>query len=106
MFEDEEKKRILAAIGAKIEGKKIVAVDHLADAGSAEILDLTQMLMASLGKAQKDTPTRTTKEKTPATAPAVVTSLKDATAQRKGAKRAPKVAEPSTAPTPRARMKR
>ena len=104
MFEDEEKKRILAAIDAKIEGKNIVTVDHPEDAGGAEILDLTQMLMASLGKAGRVAPSRGVRGDSPA--PAVVTSLKDAAAGRKGAKRAPKAAEPASAPAPRTRAKK
>ncbi|MDN6888436.1 Ku protein, partial [Variovorax sp. CAN2819] len=51
MFEDEEKKRILEAIDAKIAGEEIIAAEHPEDGGgSAQVIDLTQMLMASLEK--------------------------------------------------------
>ncbi|MGJ7523347.1 Ku protein [Variovorax sp. LT1P1] len=103
MFEDEEKQRILAAIDAKIAGEKIVSVERQEDAGGAEILDLTQMLMASLNSTGTSPARGTSKAK--AAAPAVVTSLGDA-AVRRGAKRAPKTAEPAAAPAPRARMKK
>jgi DNA end-binding protein Ku len=102
LFEDEEKKRILAAIDAKIEGKKIVAVDHAEDAGGAEILDLTQMLLASLGSAGKTSTARASGKKG---GPAVVTSL-GAAAVRKGPKRAPKAAEPTPVAAPRTRLKK
>jgi DNA end-binding protein Ku len=89
MFEDEEKKRILAAIDAKIEGKQVVAVEHPEDAhGGAEVIDLTEMLRASLTRAAKPPAKRPAK---PAAAEEVVTPL--ASAQGKGAKRAPKVAK-------------
>ena len=105
MFEDEEKKRILAANDAKIEGKAIVSVEHAEDAGGgAEILDLTQMLLASLDKKSKAAPVSAT-SKGRAAAPAVVTSL-GAEAVRRGAKRAPKSADVASAPTPRTRMKK
>ena len=102
MFEDEEKKRILAAIDAKIEGKKIVAVSHAEDAGGAEILDLTQMLMASLQKGGRAA--TAAKKTTKTTESAVVTSI--ASGQKRGPKRAPKVADAASVPTPRTRMKK
>lgn len=105
MFEDEEKKRILAAIDAKIEGKAIVSVEHAEDAGGgAEILDLTQMLLASLDKKSKAAPANGT-AKGRAAAPAVVTSL-GAEAVRRGARRAPKSVDAAPATTPRARAKK
>lgn len=88
MFEDEEKKRILAAIDAKIDGRQIVAVEQAESTGGAEVLDLTEMLKASLSR------------KAPASAKATgsagVTSLVQAGAA-KGAKRAPK-ASPQVPP--------
>ena len=52
LFEDEEKKRILAAIDAKIAGKKVVAVTHPDDeaAPSGEVIDLSEMLRKSLSR--------------------------------------------------------
>ena len=53
MFEDEEKKRILAAIDEKIAGKQIVANEPLEPASSgAQVIDLMEALRASLGKAR------------------------------------------------------
>ena len=52
MFEDEEKKRILAAIDEKIAGKQIVANEpHEPASGGAQVIDLVEALRASLGKA-------------------------------------------------------
>ena len=85
MFEDEEKKRILAAIDAKIEGREIVAVEQAESTGGAEVLDLTEMLKASLSRKPSATP------KVPSTA-SVSSLIKAGTA--KGAKRAPRVASP------------
>ena len=88
MFEDEEKKRILAAIDAKIEGREIVAVEQAESTGGAEVLDLTEMLKASLSRK----PPASAK----ATSSAGVTSLVQVGAA-KGAKRAPK-ASPQVPP--------
>ena len=99
MFEDEEKKRILAAIDAKIEGKQVVAVDHLEDSRGGEVLDLTEMLLASLKrKSAAAVPKRAAKAGS-----AVVTPIAGA-GPAKGPKRAPKAAEPVAAP--RTRMKK
>lgn len=99
MFEDEEKKRILAAIDAKIEGKQVVAVDHPEDSRGGEVLDLTEMLLASLKrKSAAPVPKRPAK-----TDSAVVTPIAGA-GPAKGPKRAPKAAEPVAAP--RTRMKK
>ncbi|WP_431273108.1 Ku protein [Variovorax ureilyticus] len=84
-FVDEEKKRILAAIDAKIAGKQVVAVEHHEEAASSgQIIDLTEMLKASLAKSGAG--------KRPARAPAeeVVTPM--VANERKGAKRAAKAA--------------
>jgi len=43
-----EKKRILAAIDAKIAGKEVVASPHAGEEAGAQVIDLTQALMASL----------------------------------------------------------
>ncbi len=49
MFEDEEKKRILAAIDEKIAGKEIVAAEHAEQPAGAQVIDLVEALRASLG---------------------------------------------------------
>jgi DNA end-binding protein Ku len=103
MFEDEEKKRILEAIDAKIAGEEIIAAEHLEDGGgSAQVIDLTQMLMASLEKQSS------TAGKKPRAAPAspsqVVTPIRRPAAK---AQRAPKAVAPTkTTSTGRAKMKR
>jgi DNA end-binding protein Ku len=98
LFEDEEKKRILAAIDAKIAGQDIVAVSHPEDVAGGEVIDLTEMLRASLTRTAaggSDKRLRTDSAD-------VVTPIASGTA--KGAKRAPKTAE---VPAPvRARMKK
>lgn len=48
-FEDEEKKRILAAIDRKIAGKEVVEHDAEAPTGGAQVIDLMEALRASLG---------------------------------------------------------
>ncbi|RZL88498.1 MAG: Ku protein [Variovorax sp.] len=96
MFEDEEKKRILAAIDAKIEGREIVAVEQSETTGGAEVLDLTEMLRASLTRKAAATPK--------GAGTASVSSLVKPGAA-KGAKRAPKVAPPEVPPA-RARSRK
>ncbi|RZI78289.1 MAG: Ku protein [Variovorax sp.] len=96
MFEDEEKKRILAAIDAKIEGREIVAVEQAESTGGAEVLDLTEMLKASLSRKSAAAP------KGAGTA-SVSSLVKAGTA--KGAKRAPKVPAQEVAPA-RARSRK
>ncbi|NUZ07855.1 Ku protein [Piscinibacter koreensis] len=49
-FEDEEKKRVLAAIDEKIAGKQIVAAEHVEPAAGAQVIDLMEALRASLGE--------------------------------------------------------
>jgi len=90
---DEEKKRILAAIDAKIAGKQVVASAHDEAPESAQVIDLMEALRASLGK------------KTAAAKPVVVEAAVAPAAQakeRKGAKRAaaPKAEEAADAPAP------
>ncbi|MDM0108842.1 Ku protein [Variovorax sp. J22R24] len=95
MFEDEEKKRILAAIDAKIAGQEVVASPHAEGGESAggQVIDLTAALMASLKRA----PSAAAKAgaKTPAAG-----NVSAMGKERKGARRAPKaeVAEPVAAP--------
>ena len=47
-YHDDEKKRILAAIDAKIAGKEVVATEVDETAGSAQVIDLMAALRASL----------------------------------------------------------
>ena len=100
MFEDEEKKRILAAIDEKIAGKHIVANEpHEAAGGGAQVIDLVEALRASLGArgAAKSAPAA---KPTPAAAAA-----QPAAKERKGVKRAAKIEAVAEAPV-RARAKK
>jgi DNA end-binding protein Ku len=85
-FVDEEKQRILAAIDAKIAGRHVVAVEHHEAASGGQIIDLTEMLRASLAKSGAGAGKRPAR----AEAAEVVTPL--VSNERKGAKRAPKTA--------------
>jgi DNA end-binding protein Ku len=49
-YEDEEKKRILAAIDRKIEGKQVIATEPVEQASSGQVIDLMEALRASLAK--------------------------------------------------------
>ena len=50
-YEDEEKKRVLAAIDEKIAGKEVVAsAHHEHEPGGGQVIDLMEALRASLGK--------------------------------------------------------
>ena len=95
MFEDEEKKRILAAIDEKIAGKQIVANEpHEPASGGAQVIDLVEALRASLGKGgglkSRAAPAKAA-EPVAAEAPA-------AAKERKGVKRAVKADEAPAAP--------
>jgi len=103
MFEDEEKKRILAAIDAKIAGEEIVAAEHPEDVASGQVIDLAEMLKASLARNSTSGPQVRTAPKRSASPPAVA-PLRSVSSK---AKRAPKVPEKAEAPAPsRARMKK
>ncbi|CAN7511533.1 MULTISPECIES: Ku protein [unclassified Variovorax] len=93
-FEDEEKKRILAAIDAKIAGKQIVAAEQHEPPASGQIIDLTEMLRASLARGGAKRPSRV-----PAAEAVTVLASKE----RKGAKRAPKTAAPASPASARLR---
>lgn len=84
MFEDEEKKRILAAIDEKIAGKHIVATEPVEAGEGAQIIDLVEALRASLGRGAGKT------RAVPAPAVAGKSSAEPAK-ERKGVKRAQKV---------------
>lgn len=96
-YVDEEKKRILAAIDAKIEGKQVVAAEERESDSGGQIIDLTEMLRASLAKGGSRA-ARSPGDK--------VTPL--AAKERKGAKRASaKTAEAVETPAPaRARARK
>ncbi|MDM0002757.1 Ku protein [Variovorax sp. J22P240] len=97
MFEDEEKKRILAAIDAKIAGQEVVASPHAGgEETSGQVIDLTAALMASL----KRSPASATKSPPPAGKTATGNNVSAMGKERKGVRRAPKteVAEPVAAP--------
>lgn len=57
-FEDAEKKRILAAIDAKIAGKEAVESAHDQAPTGGQVIDLMEALRASLGKKSAAAPTR------------------------------------------------
>jgi DNA end-binding protein Ku len=91
-YVDEEKKRILAAIDAKIAGKQVVASAHEETTGTAQVIDLMEALRASLKK-----------KPAAASVPAIETQAVIAPKERKGAKRGAAtsaVAEAVAAPAP------
>lgn len=88
-FVDEEKQRILAAIDAKIAGKQVVAAEAHEPAASGQVIDLTEMLRASLAKSGGSR--RAGRGAAAASSPAPAT-------ERKGAKRAAGKAEAEPAP--------
>ena len=85
-YEDEEKKRVLAAIDEKISGKQVVASAHNAEPSTGQVIDLMDALKASLGKLPKPakTPTKSSSDN--------VTTL-HAVKERKSARRATKTEE-------------
>ena len=100
MFEDEEKKRILAAIDGKIAGKQIVANEPHetgSSGGGAQVIDLVEALRASLG---------TRGAKAAPVVAAVATAAAEPTKERKGVKRAAKAVAAVEAAPARARAKK
>jgi DNA end-binding protein Ku len=92
MFEDEEKKRILAAIDEKIAGKQVVANEPVEPTSGAQVIDLMEALRASLG-AKGGAKAKAAPAKAPAAAgPALAV---EAVKERKGVKRAQKAEEPA-----------
>ena len=79
-FEDEEKKRVLAAIDEKIAGKEIVVAEQPSESAGGQIIDLTAALRASL----------MAKKPAPKVSPAQPEEAAgaDAVKERKGARRA------------------
>ena len=87
-FQDEEKKRVLAAIDEKIAGKHIVASERAEPATGAQVIDLMDALRASLGQRSA---------KAVAAAPQAEAVPAGALKERKGVRRAAKVVEEATA---------
>jgi DNA end-binding protein Ku len=111
-YEDEEKKRVLAAIDEKIAGKHIVASARAEETGSGQVIDLMDALKASLGKKPRPTPAAPATTAAPA-APGK-TAAKAArgnvspmfeSGERKAPKRAAKSEEPAATPA-RARARK
>ncbi len=99
-FEDEEKKRILAAIDDKIAGKQVVVTEGQEPAAGAQVIDLVAALKASLGP-------RRGAAKAPAAAPAAAepeATAAEPAKERKGAKRA--TAAPAAEPPARVRARK
>lgn len=96
-YEDEEKKRVLAAIEEKIQGKQIVASAHNEEPQGGQIIDLMDALKASLGKKPKAAPaTAETSDAKPVLTN--VTPMLEAKG-RKAARRASQPEEAAAAPT-------
>jgi DNA end-binding protein Ku len=94
-YEDEEKKRVLAAIDRKIEGKQIVAPEAGEAAPTGEVIDLMEALRASLAKSgEKAKPTEKRKTASKAVEEPAVPKT------RKPAARALKVAAETPAKVP------
>ena len=105
-YVDEEKKRVLAAIDAKIAGKEVVASAHDEAPSTAQVIDLMEALRASLGKkAAASKPVVVEPAAASAAAPVASVSSVTEAKERKGAKRASpaKVEEAAPAPARRAR---
>jgi DNA end-binding protein Ku len=111
-YEDEEKKRVLAAIDEKIAGKHIVASARAEETGSGQVIDLMDALKASLGKKPRPTPAAPATTAAPAApgktaakaARGNVSPMFEA-GERKSPKRAAKSEEPAATPT-RARARK
>ena len=101
-FEDEEKKRVLAAIDEKIAGKKVVATAPVESAGGAQVIDLMEALRASLGKGGKAAAGGKAGKAESGKAEAIPAG---ALKERKAVRRADKTGEPAVA-APRARARK
>jgi DNA end-binding protein Ku len=92
-YEDEEKKRILAAIDRKIEGKEVISAEPEEAASSGEVIDLMEALRASLKGGAKVKATAAPKRESPEPVAASAAAPK----VRKPAARAPKASTETTA---------
>jgi DNA end-binding protein Ku len=102
-YEDEEKKRILAAIDDKIAGKQIVVTEGQEPAAGGQVIDLVEALRASL--APRKGAAKTATPSAPATP--VAEAAKEAVKERKGAKRAAPATVVEAEPAPaRARARK
>lgn len=109
MFEDEEKKRILAAIDEKIAGKEIVANEPREENAGAQVIDLVEALRASLTSkpAAKPASAAPAAKGAAKAAPAAEAKPAPAAKERKGARRAAAPAEPVAEAAPaRSRARR
>ena len=108
-YQDEEKKRVLAAIDEKIAGKHIVASARAEETGGGQVIDLMDALKASLGKKPRAATAAPTAPaapgKTAAKAARENVSPMFEADQRKPAKRAAKSDEPAATPA-RARARK
>jgi DNA end-binding protein Ku len=96
-YVDEEKKRILAAIDAKIgSGKEVVASAHDEQPSTAQVIDLMDALRASLGKKPAAAPAAAAMTAAAAAAAAPAAAAKE----RKGAKRTAAAPAADAAPAP------
>ena len=106
-FEDEEKKRVLAAIDEKIAGKEVVATEAPEPAGGGQVIDLMDALRASL--AQRDQKGKPAPAKARAAPAAVAAEDEEEAAtgttgrERKGVRRASKAKETAAPARVRAR---
>ena len=88
-YQDEEKKRILAAIDDKIAGKQVVATDGQEPAAGAQVIDLVEALRASLAPRKAVAKPAAAPEPAPAVALAAAPAQPEAQPkERKAAKRA------------------
>ncbi len=111
-FEDEEKKRILAAIDEKIAGKQIVATQAAEPATGGQVIDLMDALRASLAqREQKAKPATASAKGQPGAAQDAAEAAEEAPAEtaatgtrdRKGVRRAQKPKETAAPARVRAR---
>ncbi|OGA97363.1 MAG: Ku protein [Burkholderiales bacterium RIFCSPHIGHO2_12_FULL_61_11] len=96
-YEDEEKKRVLAAIEEKINGKQIVAAAHHEEPTSGQVIDLMEALKASLGKKPGAAPVAVDKTDARRTTMNVTPMPEDR--RRKAARRASQTEEAVAAPS-------
>jgi DNA end-binding protein Ku len=97
-YEDEEKKRVLAAIDEKINGKQVIASAHNEEPTSGQVIDLMDALKASLGKKPSAGAVSASKSSEAKPAPTNVTPILEVKG-RKAARRASPTEEAAAAPT-------